>query len=242
VGATAVRLPPKHVFRRLIGPAILVALIGAAWIFGLSDRLSWSNLAEYQTTLKAWVGEHPWLAPCIFLCVYTVSVTISLPQAALLTLIGGLLFGTALGGILTVIGATTGAVLLFLIARSALAEPLARRGGAALGKLRKELHQNGLADLFAIRLVPIVPFWLVNLAAPLCGMPLRHFIIATFFGVMPVTFITASIGAGIGGVLGSGERPSFGVLFSWPVLGPLIGLALASLSPVLWRKWRARHG
>ena len=239
---TEAMLPPKRAFRRLIAPAILIGLIAAVWIFGLSNRLSWSNLAEYQTTLKAWVTEHPWLAPCVFLCVYTTSVTISLPQAALLTLIGGLLFGTALGGALTVIGATIGAVLLFLIARSAFAEPLARRGGAALGKLRQELRQNGLAYLFAIRLVPIVPFWLVNLAAPLCGMPLRHFIIATFFGVMPVTFITASIGAGIGGVLATGERPSFGVLFSWPILGPLLALALVSLSPVLWRKWRTRHG
>lgn len=230
-----------RISRRLIAPAILIVLIAAVWGLGLGDRLSWSALADYQTTMTAWVTAHPWLAPCLFLVIYTTSVTLSLPQAALLTLIGGLLFGTAAGGALAVTGATTGAVLLFLIARSAFAEPLARRGGAALGKLREELKRNGIAYLLALRLVPVVPFWLLNLAAPLCGMRLRHFTIATLIGIMPATFITASIGAGLGGVLTKGEKPDFGVLFSWPVLGPLLALAVLSLMPVIWRKWRARH-
>jgi uncharacterized membrane protein YdjX (TVP38/TMEM64 family) len=169
------------------------------------------------------------------------SVTLSLPQSALLTLIGGLLFGTAAGGALAAMGASAGAVLLFLIARSAFADPLARRGGAALGKLRDELRQNGFAYLLALRLVPVVPFWLVNLAAPLCGMRLDQFTIATLIGILPATFITASIGAGLGGVLIMGAKPNFGVLVSWPVLGPLLALALLSLTPVMWRKWRARN-
>lgn len=227
--------------RRLIAPAILIVLIVAIWALGLTDRLSWSSLAEYQTALRALVTAHPWLAPCLFVLIYTASVTLSLPQAALLTLIGGLLFGTAAGGALAVTGATIGAVLLFLIARSAFAEPLARQGGAALGKLREELRRNGFSYLLAIRLIPIVPFWLVNLAAALCGMRLRQFTIATLIGIIPATFITASIGAGVGGVLARGEKPDFGVLFSWPVLGPLLALAALSVTPVIWRKWRMRH-
>ena len=234
-------MPALRISRRLIAPTVLVVLIAAVWLLGVSNRLSWSSLAEYQTALKAWVAAHPLLAPCLFVLIYTTSVTLSLPQAALLTLIGGLLFGTAVGGALTVIAATTGAVLLFLIARSAFAEPLARRGGAALGKLREELRLNGFAYLLAIRLVPVVPFWLANLAAPLCGMPLRQFTIATLIGIMPATFITASIGAGLGGVLTNGEKPNFGILLSWPVLGPLLALAALSLTPALWRKWRKRH-
>lgn len=227
--------------RRLIAPAILVALIAAAWAFGVTDRLSWSGLAASQTALKAWVATHPWLAPCLFVGVYTASSTLSLPQGALLTLIGGLLFGTIAGGALAAVGATTGAVCLFLIARTAFAEPLARRGGAALGKLRDELRRNGLAYLLALRLIPVVPFWLLNLAAPLCGMRLRPFAIATAIGILPMTFIMASIGAGVGGVLARGDKPDLGVLFSWPVLGPLLALAVLSVAPVLWRKWRARH-
>jgi uncharacterized membrane protein YdjX (TVP38/TMEM64 family) len=213
-------------------------LIAAAWASGVTDRLSWSALAEYQTTLKASVAAHPWLAPCLFLLFYTASVTLSLPQAGLMTLVGGLLFGTALGGSLAATGATTGAVLLFLIARSAFAEPLARRGGVALGKLREELRRDGFAYLLAIRLIPVVPFWLINLAAALCGMKLRDFIVATLIGILPVTFITASIGASVSGVLSTGEKPDFGVLVSWRVLGPLVALAVLSVTPVLWRKWR----
>jgi uncharacterized membrane protein YdjX (TVP38/TMEM64 family) len=234
-------LPAVRNARRFLAPAILIVLIAGVWASGIGSRLSWAGLADYQTTIAAWVAAHPVLAPCLFLVIYTVSVTLSLPQAGLMTLVGGLLFGTAGGGAMAVVGATIGAVLLFLIARSAFAEPLARRGGALLARVREELRRNGMPYLFALRLVPVVPFWLLNLAAPLCGMKLRHFMIATFFGIMPVTFITASIGAGIGGVLTKGERPGFGVLFSWPVLGPLIAMAVVSLMPVVWQKWRARH-
>jgi uncharacterized membrane protein YdjX (TVP38/TMEM64 family) len=224
--------------KNLIAPLILTILIAVVWLSGLTDRLSWANLARYQSTLNAEVAAHPWLAPCTFIAIYTASVTLSLPQAALLTLLGGLLFGTLEGGALAVAGATTGAICLFLITRSAFAEPLQRRGGAALGKLREELRHNGFSYLLAIRLVPVVPFWLVNLAAALCGMRLRPFAIATFIGIMPATFITASIGAGLGEVLARGERPSLSLLFSLPVLGPLLALAVLSVMPVIWRKWR----
>src|SRR5882757_6026323 len=103
--------------RRLIAPAILIALIAAAWALGIGDRLSWSNLARYEAFLTAEVSTHPILAPCLFVVIYTASVTLSLPHAALLSMTGGLLFGVATGGALAVIGATIGAVFLFLIAR-----------------------------------------------------------------------------------------------------------------------------
>jgi uncharacterized membrane protein YdjX (TVP38/TMEM64 family) len=226
--------------RRLIAPAVVIALIVAFWALGLGDRLSWAGVARNQTILNSWVAEHPWLSPCLFVAIYIASVTLSLPQAGLLTMIGGLLFGTVPGGMLAVFGATVGAIMLFLIARSAFGEPMARRGGAALGKLRQELSRNGFSYLLAVRLIPVVPFWLVNLAAALCGMRLSQFVAATLIGILPTTFITASIGAGIGGVLSRGETPTFAFLFSWPVLGPLLALAVLSLLPLIWRKWRTR--
>lgn len=235
-------VPAMRIPRRLIAPIVLLLLIAAIWALGLTDRLSWSGLARNQEALHAWVAAHRWLAPCLFVALYAVSVALSLPQAALLTMAGGLLFGTAAGGALAVTGATIGAVSLFLIARSAVAGPMARRGGATLAKLREELRLNGFSYLLAIRLIPVVPFWLVNLAAALCGMRLRPFALATFLGIMPGTFVIASIGAGVGDVLARGERPDFAVLVSWPVLGPLLALAVLSLMPVIWRKWRAWHG
>ena len=233
-------VPAPRFPRRLIAPAVLIVLIAAVWALGLTDQLSWAGLARYQAALDVWVAAHPWLAPCLFVVIYIASVTLSLPQAGLLTIIGGLLFGALPGGGLAAVGATVGAGFLFLIARSAFAEPMARRGGAALGKLRQELSRNGFSYLLAIRLIPIVPFWLVNLAAALCGMRLWHFVVATMIGILPATFITASIGAGLSGVLTRGETPNFHFLYSWPVLGPLAALAALSVLPVIWRKWRTR--
>ena len=227
---------------RLIAPVVLIAVIAAVWFFGLADRLSWANLARYHATLSAEVAAHPLLAPCLYVAAYVASVTLSLPQAALLSMIGGLLFGTLPGGTLAITSATIGAVFVFLIARSAFADPLRRRGGAMLAKLREELRQNGFSYLLAMRLIPVLPFWLVNLAAALCGMRLRPFAIGTFLGIMPATFVMASIGSGLGEVLARGERPNVGVLFSLPVLGPLVALAALSLTPIFWRRWRARGG
>ncbi len=227
--------------QRLIAPVVLIALIAAIWVLGLTDRLSWSDLARNQAVLLGWVEAHPWLAPGLFVVAYTASVALSLPHAALLTTAGGLLFGTMAGGALAVTGATAGAVLLFLIARSAVSGSTAERGGIALTKLREDLRQNGFSYLLALRLIPVVPFWLVNLAAALSGVRLSQFVAATFIGIIPATFVIASIGAGVGGVLARGERPDLSLLLSWPVLGPLLALAMLSLTPVIWRKWRTLH-
>ncbi len=229
-----------HILRRLIAPIVLAALFAAVWALGLTNVLTWDNLARQQAVLNGWIAVHPLLAPILFLLFYIVSVTLSLPQAGLMTMTGGLLFGAALGGTLAVVAATIGAVNLFLIARSTFGEPMARRGGPALSKLREELRTNGFSYLLAMRLVPIVPFWLVNLAAPLCGTRLDHFVIATFIGIMPATFTLAAIGAGIGQILARGDTPNAYVLLSPSILLPLLALAVLSLMPVIWRKWRAR--
>jgi uncharacterized membrane protein YdjX (TVP38/TMEM64 family) len=226
---------------RLIAPAALIAVMVVVWRSGFLDHLSWAALAARHAAVSAWVDANRPLSMLLFLAVYVASVALSLPHAALLTAFGGVLFGTLVGGALAVIGATIGAVLLFLIARSAFAETLARRGGALLARLRDELHRDGFSYLLALRLVPLFPFWLINLAAALCGMRLRAYAAATLIGIMPVTFIYASVGAGLGDVLSTGARPDFARVVSLPILAPLAALAIASLLPVIWRKWRARH-
>ena len=226
---------------RLIAPLVLIAAIAAVWWFGLASQLSWATLAREQASLQTWVAQNPIAAGGLYVAIYIASVTLSLPQAALLTMTGGLLFGTVAGGMLAVTGATIGAILLFAIARHAFADPLARRGGTALGTLRDELRRDGFSYLLAIRLIPVVPFLLVNLAAALCGMRLRDFAAATFIGIMPATFIFASIGVGLSLVLAAGQTPDLRILISRPILGPLLALAVLSVLPPVWRKWRARH-
>lgn len=204
---------------------------------GIGDGLSWARIARHEEHLLALVAAHPLLAPLGYVVFYTVWVALSIPEAAVITLVGGLLFGTLLGGAMAVVGSTVGAVLLFLIARTALGETVRRRAGAFLERIRPRLHRDGFNYLLALRLFP-APFWLVNLVAGVSGMRLLPFAVATLIGVIPATFIMASVGAGAAGVLANGQAPDMRVLVSPHILGPLVALAALSLLPVAWRSLR----
>lgn len=218
---------------------VLLALI-LSWS-GLTERLSWAELARQQAALRQLVADWPVLAPVVYVAVYAVFVALSLPQAVVITITGGLLFGATVGAALAILGATLGATILFLIARSAFGNSLASRGGAFVTTVRDGLARDGFNYLLALRLVPAFPFWLVNLAAALGGMRLAPFFAATLIGIAPGTFVFASIGAGAGEVLAGGGTPDLSLILSLPVLGPLLGLALLSLLPVAWRRWRKPH-
>jgi uncharacterized membrane protein YdjX (TVP38/TMEM64 family) len=226
--------------RRLLPVVLLAAAFAAIWRSGLPDQLTWSALGRNQALLAGWVEAHPLLSRIGYVGLYTLSTALSLPQAVLLTIAGGLLFGTIVGTALATVGATAGATVLFLAARSALGEPLSRRGGATVANLRTALRRDGFSYLLAIRLVPLFPFWVVNLAASVSGMRLRSYVFATLIGVIPGTLVFASVGSGVGDVLAAGGTPNLSVIFSLPVLGPLVGLALLSLLPVVWKRWKRR--
>lgn len=223
--------------RRWLPLLILLGALAALWGSGVLGQLSWANLGRSRLVLADWVAIHPVLSPIAYIALYTIVVALSVPQAAVLTIAGGLLFGTVVGGLCAVVGGTLGAIILFLVARHAVGD----RGGAALEAIRERLRRDGFTYLLAIRLVPAFPFWLVNLAASLCGMRLAPYAAATLLGVMPATFVFASIGAGAGAVLARGEAPDLSTLFSPRVLGPLLALALLSLLPLAWRHWSTRH-
>jgi uncharacterized membrane protein YdjX (TVP38/TMEM64 family) len=157
-----------------------------------------------------------------------------------MTLAGGLLFGAWIGTVLAVLAATVGAIGVFLAARSALAAPLARRAGPWLERLRPGLERDGFWYLMTLRLMPVAPFWLVNLVPALVGLRLPSFALATLIGIIPGTAVFAAIGAGIGGVLAAGGRPDLTVVLSPQILGPLLALAALSLLPVLLRRRAAR--
>lgn len=227
-----------QMLRRFWPIILLIAVFAAAWIAGASDHISWAALARHQAALAAWVDTHPVLAPAAYLLLYAAAVLLSLPESAVLTVAGGLLFGTLSGGLLAVIGSSTGAVALFLAVRYHLADAIAARRGRFLEAVRQSLHRDGFCYLLAIRLVPAFPFWLVNLAAALSGMRLLSYGAATVIGIIPATFVFASIGAGLSEVLAAGGQPDLTVIFSPHVLGPLIAMAALSLLPVAWRRWK----
>jgi uncharacterized membrane protein YdjX (TVP38/TMEM64 family) len=227
-----------RLFRRFWPLGLLLVAVIAVWAGGLAQQLTWESLARHQAVLIDWVGAHPLVAPLAYIATYAATVTLSLPESAVLTVAGGLLFGTLSGGILAVIGSTIGATALFLAVRYHLADALASRGGGFLDRLRPGLERDGFSFLLAIRIIPAFPFWLVNLAAALSGIQLLPYVGATVLGIMPATFIYASIGAGIGSVLAVGGRPDLGVVFTPHILGPLLGLGALSLLPIAWRHWK----
>jgi uncharacterized membrane protein YdjX (TVP38/TMEM64 family) len=220
-------------------PLFLILLaVAIAWAAGLPQQISWASLGRNQAALAAWVAAHPIAAPALYAAIYAVTVALSVPESAVLTVAGGLLFGTLFGGFLAVAGATTGAIALFLAVRYHLADAIAAHGGRFVDRLRAGLERDGFSYLLAIRLVPAFPFWLVNLAAALSGMRLLPYATATVVGSAPASFIYASIGAGIGSVLAAGGRPDLAIIFTPHILGPLVALAALSLLPVAWRHWK----
>jgi uncharacterized membrane protein YdjX (TVP38/TMEM64 family) len=222
---------------RLWPLALLVAVAVLAYAFGLQRWLSFESLAAHRATLTGFVSNAPVLAALLFLAAYLLVVAFSLPGGAVMSVTGGFLFGPWLGAALTVVGATLGACALFLAARHALAETLARRAGPLLARLREELRRDGFWYLLALRLIPVVPFWLCNLAPALAGMPFPAYAAATFLGIIPGTVVFTGIGAGLGQVLDAGGRPDLSAVFSPGILLPLAGLAALSLLGAFGRRF-----
>lgn len=217
---------------------LLIAGMAAAWATGFVHELGWHSLAHHRAALGDWVVRHPAAAPSLYVAVYAASTALSLPEAAIITVAGGLLFGTATGGLLAVVGSSLGSIVLFLAVRHHLADAIAARGGRFADRVRTGLERNGFSYLLAVRLAPVFPFWLVNLGAALSGMRLLPFATATILGIIPATFVYASIGSGLDDVLSAGGSPDLRVIFSPSVLIPLIALAALALLPVVWRRWK----
>jgi uncharacterized membrane protein YdjX (TVP38/TMEM64 family) len=223
---------------------LLLMMLGvgvAAWTWA-GPHFGWAALARHQDSLRQLVAAYPVAAPLAYVLAYVLTAALSLPPATLLTVTGGLLFGPVFGATLTVIGATIGASILLVVGRSAMGDVQTRRGGRLVAAARVELQQDGFAILLALRLLPLFPFWAINLAAAAAGMRLTAFVPATALGIAPACFIFSSIGAGIGEVLAAGSVPDMSAVVAPKVLLPLLGLAALSLLSVAWRRWRAAHG
>jgi uncharacterized membrane protein YdjX (TVP38/TMEM64 family) len=165
----------------------------------------------------------------------------SIPGGALATIVGGYLFGLWLGVAASVIGATIGAVAVFLAARTALGEILRTKAGGALRRMEDGFRRNAFSYLLVLRLVPLFPFWLVNLVPAFSGVSLRTYTLATLIGIIPGSFVFVSVGNGLGALLDRGETPDLTIIFQWDILLPILGLALLALLPVLVRKVQARR-
>ena len=224
--------------RRLLPVAILLAGLATFLLLGLEHYFSYEMLGRHQATLTAWVAAHRLLAALAFLLAYAVMVAFSLPIAMLATPVGGFLFGTWAGAGLSVIGATVGSIAVFLAARYAFRDLFRARAGATLARLEEGFRHNDFSYLLFLRLVPVFPFWLVNIVPALLGMRLGRYVVATMLGIVPAAIIYSSVGAGLGVVLKRGEQPNLGIIFEWHILLPLLGLAALALLPAVFARLR----
>ena len=184
-------------FRRLWPVIIVVAAIAVVFGSGLYRELSFESLVRHHAAIEKLVAEHEITAFAAYVGLYIVVVMLSIPGAMVLTVAGGVLFGTLVGALGAIAGATVGGTIIFLIARGAVGEILIRRAGPRLAKVAAGFREDAFCYLLFLRLVPLFPFWLVNLVPALAGVRLPPFVAATALGIIPGSFAFAFFGSGL---------------------------------------------
>lgn len=239
---TPADLPAKRssAIRRLLPLAVLLVAIGVFFALGLHRYLSFETLRQHREQLLALVEQHPVLAPLAFLAVYAAVIALSVPGGAILTIAGGFLFGIVPATLYVVVGATIGATIVFLIARSTLGDALRARAGPRIRRMEEGFRKDALSYLLVLRLIPAFPFWLVNIVPALLGVPIRTYVLGTLVGIIPGSFVYASVGNGLGAVFDAGQTPDLAVIFEPAILLPIVGLAVLALLPIAYRKRKAR--
>ncbi|WDI30280.1 TVP38/TMEM64 family protein [Hyphococcus flavus] len=229
---------PKPSLTRRIAPlALIAAALALFFAMGLNQYFTLDSLRDNRDAMRGWVESAPLRAMVIFVLAYAAAVAISFPGASILTIFGGFLFGLWPGTPLIVIAATLGATIVFLAAKYALGDLLSKRAGGFAKRMEKGFREGELSYMFILRLAPVFPFWGVNIAAGLLGVSLRNFLIGTGLGIIPGSFVYASIGAGADKVLAAGgDLTLSGVLFKPATLIPIAGLIVLALIPVFLRR------
>jgi uncharacterized membrane protein YdjX (TVP38/TMEM64 family) len=214
----------------------------AFFALGLERYLSIDALRQHRSVLRAWVETSGLLAALVFMAVYIITVAFSLPGATVLTIAGGFLFGAVWGTVLVIISATLGATVLFSIARTTLGDVLRAKTRAWLPRLEVGFRQHALSYLLVLRLVPIFPFFIINLVPAFLGVPISTFILGTFLGIIPGTFVYATVGAGLGSVFDAGGTFSLRGVLTPQIVTALVGLAVLAMIPVVYKKLTAQRG
>ncbi len=189
--------------RRWAPLIVLAALMALVFAMGWHKYLSFKTIGLNYETLRGFIANNLIVSVLAYMALYVVVVALSLPGGLIMTLSGGLLFGWAVGAPATVVAATIGATIIFLVARTSFGESMAARAGPWIAKLRAGFQEDALSYLLFLRLVPAFPFFVVNLAPALLGVPLRTYVIGTLLGIVPATTAFSVLGAGLGSAVES---------------------------------------
>jgi uncharacterized membrane protein YdjX (TVP38/TMEM64 family) len=244
--------------RRLLPLIAFALLVGVGTVAFLWGGLTLDPVLRHRAEILAFVAEHRVQAVLAYIGLYVVSVALSIPGATLLTLSSGFLFGVALGAAASVIGATLGATVIFLVARTALGEPLLKRAGPKAAELARGFRENAFSYLLFLRLVPAFPFFLINLVPAVAGVRLLPFVAATALGVIPAAVVYALAGTGLDSIVAARQQDyaaclargsadctlnfDAGDVLTPELIAALIGLGLLALVPAAVKHWRGRRG
>jgi uncharacterized membrane protein YdjX (TVP38/TMEM64 family) len=217
--------------KRIMILLLITAAMAAFYIFDLQQFLTLSSLKENRQSLLIAYQAHTTAFTIGFILIYIIQTALSLPGAAILTLAGGAIFGVVMGAIWVNIGASTGALLAFILARTLLRDWVIKRFGKKMKAFDQGLSENGLSYLLFLRLVPVFPFFLVNLACGVTGISIRTYLAGTVIGILPGSFIYANAGASLASIENISQVAGPRVLTSLALLG------IFALVPVIYRKW-----
>ncbi len=226
----------KNKFTRWLPLLIILIAFGGIIYFRWYEYLSFSSLQQQHQQLQRWTSQHYVLVVFIYMLTYIIAVALSVPGAIFLTLAGGYLFGIVPGTIYVVISATIGACIIFTAVKTALGRWLEDKASGWVSRMEKGFQENAFSYTLFLRLVPLFPFWVVNIVPALLDVRLRIFVVATFLGIIPGSFVYVLVGNGLGSILKTGQQPNLGIIFQPQVLVPLVALALLSLLPILYKK------
>jgi uncharacterized membrane protein YdjX (TVP38/TMEM64 family) len=196
--------------------------------------LSLDTIKANRDALLAFADRHFAAALAIAFVVYAGSTALSLPGGLVLSLAVGFVFGRWVGTALVVAAATVGATLVFLAARYLFADAARRRLGSVGEKINAGFTDHAFSYLMFLRLVPLFPFFLVNLAPAFTSIPLRTYVLATAIGIVPGTFVYVNLGQTLGRIDSLSGLVQRETLLAFGLLGAF------ALLPVAWKKWRAR--
>ena len=220
-------------------PLAVLTMGGVLGSIFVGDFVTLDSLRDNYANLLSYRQDHLVLVAVSFLFVYFVIVSFSLPGAAVASMVGGFLFGLGLGTLLNVTAATLGAVTIFMAVRFGFGASLAARidqSDGVVARLFRGLRTHEISTLLILRLAPIVPFFLANIAPAIVGVRTINFAWTTLVGILPGGLVYTWVGVGLGEILENGGDPDFSIIWSPNVLGPLLGLAALTALPVLLKK------
>ena len=230
--------------------AAILALMVAGYLAGWHEYLSLSELIRHRETVAGFIADNRVSAILIYAAVYALVIALSFPGGSFLTIAGGLFFGWLIGGLVTVVAATLGATAIFLAARTSLGDALRARAGKRLAQLSEGFRKDAASYLLFLRLTPIFPFWLVNLAPALFHVPLSTYVLTTVIGIIPGTFAYAVFGSGLDSVIAAQEEANPGcgangtcsidtsAILTPQLIAAFVLLGVVALLPAVLKKWR----